>query len=192
MHSKTDLNSLALAGGPKLFNKPISTSNLVKPSLKPFLARVQSALTPSGEHALVEQLERELAAFHHCQHVVAVCSGFWALVLAIKALALPHKTEVVMPSLTYRRLADVVAWTGLTPHFCEVDADTLAISPATAEPHINEHTALLIGVHPIVNCCDAPGLEKLAKKNNLPVLFDGVESVYEWKDGRKVGSFGDA
>jgi dTDP-4-amino-4,6-dideoxygalactose transaminase len=130
-------------------------------------------------------------------HCVAFCSGFWALATAIVALARPGRREVLVPSLTYRRMADVIAWTGLLPRFCEVDAETLAITAATAAPCINEDTALLLAVHPIVNCCDAQGLVELADEAGLPLLFDGVESVYERcmaENGlsRKVGAFGHA
>lgn len=190
--NKSSIHELALFGGPKMFPRPVSTSNLVKPDVEQFLALLKPALTADAESALIRQLETELAKFHQVPHCVAVCSGFWALVLAIKALALPRKTEVIMPSLTYRRLADVVAWTGLTPRFCEVDPATLAISAATAAPHITPDTALIIGVHPIVNCCDAPGLEALGARHGIPVLFDGVESVYETLNGKKVGGFGAA
>jgi dTDP-4-amino-4,6-dideoxygalactose transaminase len=110
----------------------------------------------------------------------------------MKCLALPGKTEVVMPSLTYRRLGDIVAWAGLTPHYCEVDPVTLSITAETAAPCINERTALILGVHPIVNCCDVEGLEALSTKTGIPLLFDAVESVYESYRGRKIGSCGNA
>jgi dTDP-4-amino-4,6-dideoxygalactose transaminase len=192
MPIKNSIDELALFGGKKLFAKPVSTSNLVRPDLKAFLQLLKPALNPDGEAALINQLEQELCDFHQCAEVVTFCSGFWALVLAIKALALPGKTEVIMPSLTYRRLADVVAWTGLIPRFCEVDQQTLAISATTAAPHVNDNTALIIGVHPIVNCCDAPSLEQLARQCQIPILFDGVESVYEFVAGKKTGGFGQA
>lgn len=190
--SKHTIDDLAAFGGPKLFDQPISTSNLVRPDVEGFLGLLKNAQTEEGEKALLRRLESELAEFHHTPHCIAVSNGFWALVLAIQALALPGRREVVMPSLTYRRLADVVAWAGLVPRFCDIDPATLAISPATALPHINKHTALIIGVHPIVNCCDASGLEALAQQHKIPLLFDAVESVYETHQGRKVGSFGDA
>jgi dTDP-4-amino-4,6-dideoxygalactose transaminase len=97
-----------------------------------------------------------------------------------------------MPSLTYRRLADIVAWAGLVPHFCEVDAARLCITAETARPCVNENTALILGVHPIVNCCDAEGLEALSAQTGIPLLFDSVESVYETLNGRRVGTFGRA
>ncbi len=117
---------------------------------------------------------------------------FWALVLAIKCVAIKDRTQVVMPSLTYRRLADLVAWAGLTPHFCEVDPEGLCITAETVRACINGQTALILGVHPIVNCCDSDGLEALSAECGVPLLFDPVESVYETVNGRKVGSFGRA
>ncbi|MBV8389752.1 MAG: DegT/DnrJ/EryC1/StrS family aminotransferase, partial [Mucilaginibacter sp.] len=88
------------------------------------------------------------------------------------------------------RLADIVAWAGLTPNFCEVHREKLCITAETAEICINEKTALILGVHPIVNCCDSEGLEALSARTGIPLMFDAVESVYETFNGRKVGSFG--
>jgi dTDP-4-amino-4,6-dideoxygalactose transaminase len=110
----------------------------------------------------------------------------------LKALARKGKKEVIMPSFTYRRMADIAAWAGLKPHFCEVEENTLALSAKTVAKYINDDTALILGVHPIVNCCDVEGLVELAKERELPLLFDSVESVYEAVLGGKIGSFGDA
>ncbi len=97
-----------------------------------------------------------------------------------------------MPSLTYRRMADAVAWTGLIPRFCDVEESSLAPSAATMRPLISEHTALILAAQPLVNCCDAPALEALAEEMSLPLLIDSVESVYESYQGRRVGTFGNA
>ena len=192
---KTSTRDLAALGGAPLYEVPISTSNLVQPDIERFLAYSRifhDAHRYTNDGAVVKALEARLAAFHGTRHCIATANGFWALVLAIGALALPGRREVVMPSLTYRRLADVVAWCGLVPRFCEVDAATLAICPEDAARCIGEDTALLLAVHPIVNCCDAPALEKLAAERGVPLLFDSVESVYETVGGRKTGSFGGA
>lgn len=186
---------LALVRGKPLFERPRSTSNLVQPNIEAFLDYSRQffetgQLTNGG--TLVLELEQRLAKFHQVEHCVSFCNGFWGLVLAIQCLARTGRHEVIMPSLTYRRLADVVAWAGLVPRFCDVDRTTLALSPATVASHISPHTALILGVHPIVNCCDAPGLEDIAAQHELPLLFDSVESVYESINGRKVGTFGQA
>lgn len=192
---KNDVSGLAIFGGARLFDSPKSTSNLVKPDFGNFLNYSKSFFdqhqyTNNGPN--VRLLEQRLADFHQTDHCVAFCSGFWALVLTIAALALKGRTEIVMPSLTYRRMADIAAWANLKPRFCEVDPKSLAASAPMVSSCINENTALILGVHPIVNCCDIEGLTQLAKEKNIPLLFDSVESVYESSSGGKVGKFGDA
>lgn len=191
--SKIKINDLAFFGGGRLFDTPVSTSSLAKPEFEKFieyssLFYEKKQYTNGGP--LVELLEKRLAEFHRVEHVVAVSSGFWGLVLAIKCLARNGGVNVLMPSLTYRRLADVVAWTGLVPKFCDVDPDTLSISVSHVENSIDDATALIIAVHPIVNVCDAVTLEKIALENEVPLLFDSVESVYESVAGVKTGGFG--
>lgn len=195
MIKKSSIEELAIFGGASLFAIPKSTSNLLQPDFEKFMGYSklffdQHQYTNNGPN--VKLLERRLAAFHQTEYCVTFCTGFWAIALAISALALKGRTEIVMPSLTYRRMADIAAWVNLKPHFCEVEPATLAMSAATVRPCINENTALILGAHPIVNCCDIDGLVALAKEKNIPLLFDSVESVYESTAGGKVGGFGNA
>src|SRR3974390_372647 len=106
MH-KRDLDDLAVFGGPRVFATPISTSNLVRPDFNKFLEYSslfydKRQYTSNGP--VVRILEQRLADFHRAKHCIAFANGFWAIALAIKCLAIPGKTEIVMPSLTYRRL----------------------------------------------------------------------------------------
>jgi len=185
----------ALFGGEPLFDSIRSISNLVRPDFEKFLGYSRLIFEDncySGGGRVEQLLEARLAKFHEVKYCISFCGGFWGLVLAMKGLALQGRVEVVMPSLTYRRLADIVAWAGLTPHFCEVDPVRLCITAETARPCINDNTALILGVHPIVNSCDAEGLEALSAQSGIPLLFDAVESSYETLNGRRVGSFGQA
>lgn len=195
MVKKRRVEELAIFGGTSLFSIPKSTSNLFRPDFEKFLGYSklffdQHQYTNNGPN--IKLLEQRLAAFHQTEYCVTFCSGFWAIALAISALALKGKTEIVMPSLTYRRMADIAASVNLKPHFCEVEPATLAMSAATVVPCINENTALILGVHPIVNCCDIDGLVVLAKEKNIPLLFDSVESAYESTAAGKVGKLGNA
>jgi dTDP-4-amino-4,6-dideoxygalactose transaminase len=192
MLRKSSAADLALFGAERLFSTPKSTSNLVQPEFERFIEYARTWFAPASQdsQSAVTLLEARLARFHETRHCVTFCSGFWALAITMVALARPGRREVVMPSLTYRRMADVVAWTGLLPRFAEVDPDTLAISGATAAECVGEDTALLLGVHPIVNCCDVQQLVELAEERHIPLLFDAVESVYERSGAGKIGTFG--
>ena len=167
----------------------LATSNLIHPGREAVMRHARDAYAGLP---VVAELEARLAEFHQAAHCVALCSGFWALVLSMRALALPGRGDVLMPSLTYRRMADVAAWAGLRPRFCEVGAATLACSAATMRAGLHPNVGLLLAVHPIVNTCGVGGIVALAQEEGLPLLFDSVESVYEAVEEGKVGSFGDA
>ena len=155
MIKENNIENLAIFGGEKLFSLPKSTSNLMQPDIDKFLGYSklffeQGQYTNNGPN--VRLLEKRLAEFHQVKYCVTFSSGLWALALAIRTLALKGKTEIIMPSLTYRRMADIAAWINLKPHFCEVEPESLAMSAATVKPCINERTAIILGAHPIVNC----------------------------------------
>lgn len=189
------VEQMAIFGGECLFKTPKSTSNLLKPDFQKFLnySKIffeQRQYTNNGPN--VKMLERRLAEFHQVKYCITFSSGFWALAMAIRVIAVKAKTEIIMPSLTYRRMTDIAAWVKLKPHFCEVEPKSLAMSAATVRPCINKNTALILGVHPIVNCCDVDGLVALSKETGIPILFDSVESVYESIASGKIGKYGDA
>jgi len=69
------------------------------------------------------------------------------------------------------QMADIAAWLRLTPRFCDVSRDTLAPSVADVEACMNERTALILVIHPIVHLADIDGFTALAAKWRLPLLF---------------------
>lgn len=169
----------------------LSTSNLYLPDysrVMEYSARFLQSDEETG--AVLNLLEERLSDYHDSKYCVLFNSGFWALVSAIKAKALPGKQYVLMPSFTYRRLADVVYWSGYTPYFVDIDPATLALSPLAVADCLNNDVALILGVHPIVNCCDIDALLSISNTNGVPIVIDAVESVHETFAGKRVGSFG--
>lgn len=186
---------LAYFGGGCFFAEPKSTSNLVQPPISRFLHYSEQFFNRqhyTNNGVLVQLLEKRLAEFHDTKFCVTFCSGFWGLALAITSLAIKDKSEIIMPALTYRRMADIAAWARLTPRFCDVDVDTLSMTQKTVSECINDDTALILAVHPIVNCCDIEGLVSIGVEHGIPVLFDSVESAFESSHYGKVGKFGEA
>lgn len=184
-------NQLKYFGGQGYFDKVLSTSNLYLPDFD----RVATLLLnhrPSGdnEYPLSTILESRLCEYHNAENCVLYSSGFWALVAAIKLKATGGKSNIIIPSMTYRRLADVVHWTGMKPVFVDVYEDGLAVSVEAVREAIDKDTALILAVHPIVNCCDVDSFIELSARENVPVIFDAVESVHETYRGKRVGSFG--
>jgi dTDP-4-amino-4,6-dideoxygalactose transaminase len=185
----------ALFGAPPRFSEPKPTGNLYRPNIERFLTYSRKFYenhchTDEGE--LCGTLERRLAEFHEVERVVAVNSGFWGHVLAFRALALPGRREIIAPSFGYRRTDDMIAWAGFVPHFCDIDLETLCPSVDTIKSELNDDTALILAPHPMVNCCDALGIETLGRELGIPVVFDSVEGGYRAYKKRRIGGFGDA
>jgi dTDP-4-amino-4,6-dideoxygalactose transaminase len=192
---------LAIFGGPVTFNPPKSIGSLADPDPEKVLRYSKIFYDRrwyTNNGPVNQMLEARLAEWHGTARCVTFASAFWGISLAIRQLALPGRHEVVTPPLlNYRRIGnirmgEIIASAGMIPRYCDVDPDTLAQSAETTRPCITDNTALILGVHPTVNCCDADGLERLSAETGVPLLFDSVESAYETYNGRRVGTFGRA
>ncbi|SKA70260.1 DegT/DnrJ/EryC1/StrS family aminotransferase [Desulfobaculum bizertense] len=192
---KNAVSQFAFFGGPQLFMEPKPTSDLHRPNEDRFFSYADSIFETrqfTNNGPLVQLLEKRLAEQHGTEHCVCFCSGFLTLLMCIHALALPGKTEVILPSATYRRMADIVRWAGLTPRFTDIDFETMGVNRALFETQITDKTALLLGVHPIVNMSAVTELEELSRDTGIPLLMDSVEAAYGTIHGKKIGSFAKA
>lgn len=190
-----NLSEFALFGRLPVFSEPKPTGNLYRPNIETFLKYSHiyyknNFYTDGGD--LCRMLERRLAEFHDVEHVISMNSGFWGHVLAFHALAPPGRSEIIAPSFGYRRTDDMISWAGFVPHFCDVDPETLCATPDTIKSELSDNTALILAPHPMVNCCDAWGIEELGREVGIPVVFDSVEAGYRAYRNRRIGGFGDA
>lgn len=177
----------------------ITTSSLHPPReglLLDLSRRFIDAQRWSNGGPLVVEAEERLAEWHGVDHCVAMSSGFWALVLTAQAIqtgADGSGSEVLMPSLTYRRLADAMNWAGLTPRFVDVDEESLALAPSAVVDAGSEHVGLICAVNPMAGTLDPNPLEGLARSLGVPLLIDSVEAQADfYPDGRRVGGAGSA
>lgn len=195
MALKKHYEQLAFFGGAMIFENPVGTAGLLRPDFDQFLY-YSKQFFDAGQYTnngpLVGQLEQRLADFHDAEYCVTFCSGAYALILASHLMKLPNRSEVVIPSLAYSLTSEFLAWCGLKPRFCEVDETSLAMTPETVADVITDETALIMGIHPIVNCCDVFGLKQLADEKGIPLIIDSCESVYETTEYGRVGSMVEA
>ena len=184
-------NKLKHFGGNGCFSKVLSTSNLYQPDIKKVTGYLLNSMHAFGSgSSLSDLLEERLCEYHNAEYCVLFSSGFWALVAAIKLKADDGAKNVIIPSMTYRRLADVVHWADKTPVFVDVNEHDLAISVKAVQDSLDADTALILAVHPIVNCCDVDAFIRLSVETDVPLIFDAVESVHETYRGKRIGSFG--
>lgn len=188
MGNKRVKSDFAINGGIPLFSEVKTTMNLPAPSYNDFIESVVEY--EDDDKDPVEDLENKLAKFHKAKHVICFSSCFTAMALTLKLLALRGKSEVIIPSLTYRRMSDIILWAGLTPCFCDNDSMTLGVNADVIKRHINKNTAVILAPHPIVNFSDINEIMNLGKEKGIPVMFDSVEAMAGEYQGMPIGSFG--
>ena len=163
----------------KLFTIPVSTSGLAKPDRKEFLKNIKK-INKKKPELIIKDFENKMKKFHNTQYCVSFCNGFWALVHSINALKIKDKSHALLPSMTYRRLADVCSWANLTPNFCDINDDDLAINIQDIKKKINRHSAIVLAVNPMTTELNYKKLKVINKK--IPVLIDNVENANFYND----------
>ncbi|MCP4510155.1 MAG: dTDP-4-dehydro-6-deoxyglucose aminotransferase, partial [Fuerstiella sp.] len=136
-----------------------------------------------------QQFAQELKAATGSSHAVCVCNGTMALQLLAKASGLTG--EVIVPSMTFIATAHALEWIGLKPVFADVDIDTHTLDPASVERCVTASTSAIFGVHLWGNPCDVEGLQRIAKRHNLKLLFDASHAFGCVHDSVPVGGLGD-
>lgn len=91
---------------------------------------------------LAQELEARLAEAHTVRHAVTVTNPAIALIMAVEALGL--RGAVAVSALAPRGSAQAVAWAGLAPLFCDVDAAAFGLTAATAGARLTPETSAIL------------------------------------------------
>lgn len=181
----------ALLGGPAAFPDGLP---LVRPTLHdiPGVAAalddvLHSGLLTNGPN--VRRLEERAAGYLDVQRVVAVSSCTSGLLLVLQALG--SGGRVVLPSFTFSATAHVVRWTGGTPDWADVDADTLTLDPRRAAEACVD-ADLLLATHLYGTPCAVEELQQIADDTGVPLVYDAAHAIGSQHNGTPVGGFGSA
>ncbi len=109
--------------------------------------------------------------------------------LQLRALEL--KGEIITTPFTYVATVSSIVWEGCKPVFVDIDSDSLNIDPAKIEAAITKNTSAILATHVYGNPCDIDAIEKIAKKNNLKVIYDAAHCFGTKYNGKSVFAYGD-
>ncbi len=132
--------------------------------------------------------EEELAAAVGASHVVAVNSCTSALFLALVTAGVGTGDEVICPSFTWCSPRERGAVRGARPVFCDIDPDTLCVTPGTIAAQLTARTRAVIVVH-----FGGLAVDVAAVRNVLPPHVRIIEDAAHafgaaYPDGAPVGS----
>ena len=169
--------------------------NLVRPTLPGFsdLADdvrdiLSSGMVTKGRHVCA--FEAAIAEHLGVKHAVAVSSCTTGLMLTYQGLELTG--DVVVPSFTFMATVSALIWAGLRPVFADVDAGATNLDLVAAEAAITPNTSAIVAVHNFGNPADIIGLQEVADRHGLRLIFDAAHGFGACYQGVPVGSQGNA
>jgi|GEM_PF-179830 len=139
---------------------------------------------------LARLFEEEARRFCNVEHAIAVSSGTSGLMLALAAMDLPDRAEVIVPSFTFAATVQVLHWNGLTPVYVDCLPGTMTIDPDEVEKAIGPRTGAIYPVTMYGLPPDLGPLEEMAQKYGLPLVCDSAQGLGSTYRGRRAGGFG--
>ena len=124
----------------------------------------------SSEGAFVRQFEEQFSARVGRKYGIAVANGSVALDVAVAALEIGHRDEVILPTFTIISCAAAVVRAGAVPVLVDSDLVTWNIDVDQVEARITPRTKAIVVVHTFGLPVDTDPLLELASKYHLRIM----------------------
>lgn len=145
-------------------------------------------LTNNGR--VLQELERQLAAYLGVEHLLLVSNGTLALQIAYKALGITG--EVLTTPFSFVATTSSLVWENLTPVFVDIDPESFNIDPNKLEAAITDRTTAILPVHVFGNACEVEKIDELAQRRGLKVIYDAAHAFSVNRNGKSLLNYGDA
>src|SRR5215831_14415103 len=121
----------------------------------------------------VAAFESEFARYIGSREAVGVANGTEAITIALRALGVGPGDDVVVPSFSFYASAEAIPVTGARPVFCDIDPDTMVVTPDTVKAALTPKTKAVVAVHLFGNVAPISEIEDLG----VAVLEDAAQSA---------------
>lgn len=137
-----------------------------------------------------EKLSFLLKEFLDTRYISLFTNGHLALETVLSAFELSG--EVITTPYTFASTTHAIVRNGLVPVFCDIDPDTYTMDVSKIEELITDKTSAIVPVHVYGTVCDVEGIQEIADKYNLKVIYDAAHAFGVKVNGKGIGSFGNA
>lgn len=138
----------------------------------------------------VEAFERAIEARCNVNHAIGVGSGTDALIVALRALNIGKRDEVIVPALSFIATANAVRAVGAEPAFVDIGPD-LCLDPCRIKGAITYRTKAIMPVHWAGRVAQMSSIRAIARANNLWVIEDASQAFGAHWLYRSVGTLSD-
>ena len=145
----------------------------------------------SSEGSFVKTFENKFSNYNKRRYGIAVSSGTAALEIALKALNLKTKDEVIIPAFSIISTALCVIKLGLKPILVDSNIDNWNMDSEEVLRKISKKTKAIIVTHIYGFPVDMRNIIKIAKEKKIKIVEDSAEMIGQKYKNKMCGSFGD-
>ncbi len=168
---------------------PYGLHHLEQDDIDAVVSVLQSKPLTQGD--VVEEFERALAQKVGAQYAVACSNGTAALHLAYLAAGVGRGDIVLTTPNTFVATSNGALYVGAQPVFCDIDSNTLNISPEEIKKQIAQHKKVkaIVPVHFAGNPCEMSEIKSIADATGAVVIEDAAHALGgHYKDGGTIGN----
>ncbi len=133
----------------------------------------------------IKELDSKLAEFVDVKHCICVSNGTDALKIALLALEVGYRDEVITVAHSWISTAEVIALIGAKPVFVDIEDETFNMDIDKMEEKITYKTKAIIVVSLYGQIADLEKINGIANKYNIPVIEDGAQSFGALHNGKR-------
>jgi len=142
----------------------------------------------SSRGSYLDRFEREFPAYVGVRYGTATPNGTVALHLALRALGVGPRDEVILPTFTMIASALAICYCGATPVLLDADPDDWNLNVEQLKGALSSRTKAIMVVHIYGHPTEMGAVLDFARENGLAVLEDAAEAHGSEYDRQRCGS----
>ena len=172
--------------------QPITVTTPLLPDLDQFhqlLKEIWKSKWITNNGQFHRRLEQELAAYLKVPYLSLFTNGTLPLITALQALRISG--EVITTPYSFVATTHALWWNGIKPVFVDIDPANCGLDPRRIEAAITPKTTAIMPVHCYGKPCDIHGIQEVADKYGLKVIYDAAHAFGVEIDGQSILNAGD-
>ncbi len=160
-----------------------------KEKYKKYIDQIYTNGWVTNNGPMVKLLEKRLAEYLGVKNIVLVSNGTVALEIAYRTLGI--EGDVITTPFSFVATTSSLVTNGINPVFSDIDKNTLNIDSRKIKKKMSKKTQAIVPVHVFGNPCNVEGIQEIAKKNDLKVIYDAAHAFGVKYKGKSILNYGD-
>ena len=155
-----------------------------------YLRKIWETGQLTNQGPFLKEFEKKIKNYLNVKNFHFLSNGTIALQIALDSLGI-QEGEIITTPFSYVATTSAILWQRCTPVFVDIEPNNFCIDPNKIEAAITKKTKAILAVHVFGYACDVEKIEKIAKKHNLKVIYDGAHAFGVKYKGKSLLDFGD-